>query len=537
MNTIVHKEHIGKTGTEKKRDHYKPFKQKKDRDHPIISANKPTDHKKISELKPGDFFDGIVKITRKAKPGPVIFNVTDIYGTIDAVTKDSDFDVDDIVQLEGPVSERAGRLQIEILQMRKAVKDFSKVIDEVSLPKRTTFSIPSARFEKMKPRFIELATKIRRAIVSNQPIIIRHHNDSDGIGAGLCLEESIEGFMKRIGINPEYNLYRSPSKAPFYETTDVFRDLTMSKRLTETHGQQKPLIIVTDNGSTPEDQLGFQMLQLTGHEAIVIDHHNPVIIKDGKTTVCSYLIAHLNPYLFGLDSQTCAGMLCYELGRMIDEEFDNVIIPAVAAISDRSEIPERDAYIQKTGKNIEDLKKIGVAVDFTSYHMKFDAGHGLFEELYTNQPLVQLINTEVTAGVETQLQSTMPYLRTQDINGITFSYIDLEKYTLRFTYPTPGKVLGMIHDTVAEGKEHLPVLTLGLVSDMIIVRATKPILPVQRIIEIVKKRLPEANVDGGGHEMAGTIKFVQAHRDAIVEIIKEELKKIDTARFIAEEEK
>lgn len=524
-----------KTPVEKRMDHNKSHHQKDSRSPSLERSKEQKETKKISELQPGDFFDGIVKITRKAKPGPVIFSVTDVYGTIDAVTKDSDFDAEDIAYLEGPVSERAGRLQIEILQMRKAEKDFSKVIDEVATPKRTDFSIPSERFEKMKPRFIEIATKIRRAIVNNQPIIIRHHNDSDGIGAGLCLEQSIEGFMKRTGINAEHNLYRSPSKAPFYETADVFRDLTMSKRLTETHGQQKPLIIVTDNGSTPEDKLGFQMLQLTGHEAIVIDHHNPVVLKNGKTSVCPYLIAHLNPYMFGLDSQTCAGMLCYELGRMIDEEFENKIIPAVAAISDRCEIPERHAYIKNTGKSEDELKKIGVAVDFTSYHMKFDAAHGLFEELYINQPFVQLINEEVTAGVETQLQSTMPYLRTQDINGVTLSYIDLEKYTLRFTYPTAGKVLGMIHDTVAEGKEHMPVLTLGLVSDMIIVRATKPVLPVHRIIDIIKEKLPESNVDGGGHEMAGTIKFVQAHRDAIVEIIKEELKKIDVSKFTADE--
>jgi len=61
---------------------------------------------------------------------------------------------------------------------------------------------------------------------------------------------------------------------------------------------------------------------------------------------------------------------------------------------------------------------------------------------------------------------------------------------------------------------------------MIIVRATKPILPVQKIIEIIQAKLPEANADGGGHECAGTIKFVPAHMDAVLQIIKDELHKI-----------
>ena len=98
------------------------------------------------------------------------------------------------------------------------------------------------------------------------------------------------------------------------------------------------------------------------------------------------------------------------------------------------------------------------------------------------------------------------------------------------TYPTPGKVLGMIHDTVADGKEHMPVLTIGYLSDMIIITATKPVLPVQKIIEKLQKEIPQANVDGGGHEMAGTIKFVPAQLDIIIEKIKEELKKIQFDR-------
>ena len=85
--------------------------------------------------------------------------------------------------------------------------------------------------------------------------------------------------------------------------------------------RKKPLIIVLDNGSTPEDVAGFKILKTLGYEIMVVDHHNPVIIKDGKTSVCPYLELHLNPYMFGFDSQTSAGMLCYELARFIDEEF------------------------------------------------------------------------------------------------------------------------------------------------------------------------------------------------------------------------
>ncbi|MGV8141806.1 MAG: DHH family phosphoesterase [Candidatus Woesearchaeota archaeon] len=482
---------------------------------------------RLMDAKDGSFFDGIVKINRKAKPGPVVFLVSDGESSIDAVTKDSEFEVDDVVHIMGPVSDRAGRRQIEISRMEKSHANFDEIIRKISIPKRTTFSIKSERYDTMKDRFIIIAQRIRKAILDNEPIIIRHHNDADGITSGIALEIACSNMMKKIGVNPEYNLYRSPSRAPFYEVTDVFRDISLSKRITENHGQKKPLVIVVDNGSTPEDAFALKMLKMLGYDAIVIDHHNPVVLNsDGTSSVCPYLEHHLNPYLFGLDSQTSAGMLCHELARMIDETYENKLMPAVAAVADRCNIAESEAYIIDSGVSKDELTRIGIAIDFMAYHMKFDISTPIIKELFSRKEFVELINVEVREGVETQLQSTLPYLRTLDINGIILSYIDLEKYTLRFTYPSAGKVIGLIHDQVAVGKENVPVISLGCVSDMVIVRATKPVLPVQRIIELIQEKLPEANADGGGHEMAGTIKFVPAHMDAVLQIIKDELHKI-----------
>jgi RecJ-like exonuclease len=480
----------------------------------------------IMDLKDRDYFEGTVKITRKSIPGPVIFVITDGFGFIDAVTKESDFLTDDVVDLAGKVSERAGKLQIEIDGIRKSSKDFDKIIDEISTPKRTTFSIKSDRYDKLKPYFLSISKRIRKAIFDNQPIIIRHHADSDGIIAGICIEQSCFLLMKKIGINPDYNLYRNPSKAPFYEKGDVLRDLISANRMI-TFGQKKPLIIILDNGSTPEDVFSLRMLHITGYECIVIDHHNPIILHNKKTAVCKYLSLHLNPYMEGFDGKTSAGMLAYEIGRFVNEEFDNPILPAIAAISDRCDIDETKRYIENSKSTKEHITDIGVAIDFLAYHLRFDSGEGVFEKLFENKELVEMINEEVRKGVETQLQSALPYLRTQEINGVIFSYIDLEKYTLRFTYPTPGKVTGMIHDTVAVGKENTPVITVGYVSDMIIIRATMPILPVSEIIKSIRHTIPEANVDGGGHECAGTIKFVSAHLSTVLENIKQQIRKLN----------
>lgn len=480
------------------------------------------ENKGLNTLVNRDYFKGDVKIIRKAKPGPVVFVVTNGLGAVEAVIKDSDFNVGDVVYLEGQVNEHKGRTQIEIKTIKKSNADFDTIMYSRSKPVRQTFSINSDRYEKMREVMIDIATRIRMSILKGQPIMIRHHNDSDGFISGLSLELGILSFMKSQGIDPKFILFRSPSKAPFYSSGDVLRDLVLSKRfIEEENSELKPLIIVSDNGSTPEDALGLGILKSLGYDSIVIDHHNPVEIdENGITSVDKYLVGHLNPYKHGLDSKTSAGQLCYEIARFISEDFELPAMPAVAGISDRCETKETEDYILKTGKSREELGKIGTAIDYISYQLKHDAGKGVIEELFSSDDFVNILNAEVKKGFESQIQCALPYLRTQEINGVNFSHIDLTKYTMRFTYPAPGAVLSRIHEIAAKENETLPSLTIGEVEDMFIVRANKPVLPVQEIIDTLQTKYPYANVDGGGHEMAGAIRFVAAHKETLMEEIK-----------------
>lgn len=488
-------------------------------------------NKGLNTLTSKDTFKGNVKIIKKSKPGPVVFIVTNGLGAIEAVTKDSNFKVGDVVYIEGNVNEHRNRLQIELDKITKSDMDFDTIINEKSKPVRTTFSIESERYEVMKETMLGIALRIRRAILEGQPIMIRHHNDSDGIISGISIEHACLSLMHSLGIDSRYLLFRSPSRAPFYSAGDILRDLVLSKKLIENDSDIKPLIIVADNGSTPEDSFGLNSLKVLGYEAMVIDHHNPVVLNNGVTAIDEFVSHHLNPYKLGLDSKTSAGMMCYEIGRFVSEKFDNPILPAVAAISDRCDIPETDSYIVNSKLDREALVKIGTAIDYISFQLKHDSGKGVFEELFNNMQFVELINKEVKAGFETQLQSTLPYLRIQEINDINLASIDVSKYTMRFTYPSPGLVISRIHDITSMENPQKTLITLGHMEDMIIIRASKPVLPVQKIISSLQEKYPNANVDGGGHEMAGTIRFVTAFKDELLEEIKQmvkDIKPIDT---------
>lgn len=66
---------------------------------------------------------------------------------------------------------------------------------------------------------------------------------------------------------------RAPSQAPFYEIDDSIRDTATSLRNVAKFSNKMPLIIITDNGSTPEDLFAIKQGKIHGAEFIVVDHH------------------------------------------------------------------------------------------------------------------------------------------------------------------------------------------------------------------------------------------------------------------------
>ena len=122
----------------------------------------------------------------------------------------------------------------------------------------------------------------------------------------------------------------------FYEIEDITRDLDFSLKDHIRFGQKMPLVLLTDNGSTEEDEPAYKIASVYDIPFVVIDHHHP------DATIDRYLKAHVNPYHVGGDFGITAGMLGTEVARLINPKVESVIrhLP-VAAVGDRSEAEER----------------------------------------------------------------------------------------------------------------------------------------------------------------------------------------------------
>lgn len=475
--------------------------------------------------------------------GPTIFTVTDET----AITWVAAFDeagvraypyieTGDIVEVIGEVNQHSGKIQIESeiiekLENEKEVRGLiEKALDEKAEPEKVPTLIKSPILDKLQPKMRAAAKTIRRAIMDGRTVLLRHHADADGISAGVGMEKAVVSLLREISpsTDAEWHYFRrSPSKAPFYELEDVIKDLSFALEDLERHGQKLPLIVLLDNGSTEEDVLALMKAKIYDIEIVVIDHHFPGEVVDGKVEVDEFVDVHVNPYLVGGDSQVTAGALAVEIANIINPEIKYLVshLPGVAALGDHAKSDEAEQYIKLAGQkgyNKEDLDKIAACVDFEAYYLRFMNGRGIMDTILgvdninKHEKLVNALYKEYNRRVAIQLKAVLPNIKEEVFtNGIHFNILDVEKYTHKFTFPAPGKTCGFVHDKyVKKFGEKTPIITLSCGPDFGVIRATEVVhkkfgFDLNNIIWKLKEKIPEAGIDGGGHEVAGSVKFVE----------------------------
>lgn len=290
-----------------------------------------------------------------------------------------------------------------------------------------------------------------------------------------------------------------------------------------------PLIVLTDNGSTEEDLPAMKMAQVYGIPMIVFDHHHPDEIVD------QYLEAHVNPYHVNGDYGITAGMLGTEIARLINPHIENQIlhIPAVAGVADRSEAPERYEYLKlvKDRFSEDECKDIALALDYIQFYLRFNDGKELIKDILhlnnnpdRSQQMVTLLVNEANTMIEEQVRTCMPHVeQSQLANGAHLFKIDVEIHAHKFTFPPPGKTCGEVHDRLCKKYAGFPVVTLGYGPDFVVLRSKGIFMNIPRMVRELREMMPGAGVNGGGHLVVGSIKFVEGMRTEVLARLSEKI--------------
>jgi len=281
----------------------------------IKKLHDPVPFQKIQmEREVGTFlsFHARVESIRQIPRGPKVFTLLDETGIIEAAAFQRDFENDievgDIVEVIGEYTIHRDSEQIEISDIfvvEKAYADsfqrkMEKFLDKRSQPSKIDFLVSSEPFKLLKPKFVSVAKRIRRAMIELQPIIIRHHADCDGIIAGISLEIALRDlWIQLYGQLDEEKLRhivkRTVNKPPFYDPLDAVRDLDFALTDQNRFGDKLPIIVILDTGSSIESIFSYKLLKTYGIEIYVVDHHFP------DSTVQEVVDTHLNVYFAGGD--------------------------------------------------------------------------------------------------------------------------------------------------------------------------------------------------------------------------------------------
>lgn len=488
--------------------------------------------------------EGEIAQIKQTSGGPTIFTVVDASGTANAaafieagVRAYPEVELGgDIVALTGEVMQRNNQLQVEassmtVMEPEDAARVRERIdaaLDERAEPPDLPFLVESDVLLALRPQMRKVAKEIRKAVLTARPIILRHHADADGICAAVAVEQAVTALIRESGgdFDAEYFLFkRSPSKAPFYEIEDITRDLDFALKDNARYGQKMPMILLMDNGSTEEDMPSLRVTRIFDLPVMVVDHHHPDEIVD------DYLIGHVNPpYHVGGDYGITAGMLGTEIARMVNPAVEDQIrhLPAIAGVGDRSEAPERARYLAIAAPEYseDDCRAIALALDYEQFWLRFSDGREIVKEILNlsgepgrHEQFVNLLVEEANRAIEDQLETIMPHVESRMLeNGAHLFMLDVELFAHRFTFPPPGgKTSGEVHDRLVREHPGEPVVTIGFGPDFAVLRSRGVMMNIPQMVRELRSEIVGGGVNGGGHLVVGSIKFVEGMRDVVVD--------------------
>jgi len=479
----------------------------------------------------------------KQTSGPTIFTIVDESGTqnvaafVEAgVRAYPEVELNMIVKVIGEVMMRNNQLQIEADAVTALADEeektvrvrIEKALDERAEPENIRPMVKSDVLDSLMPEMRKVAKIIRRAVFTAQPIILRHHADADGICSAVAIEQAVVSLIRESGgdFDADYYLFkRAPSKAPFYEIEDITRDLDFALKDHARFGQKLPLVILTDNGSTEEDEPSYKIASVYEIPFVVIDHHHP------DATIDKYLVGHVNPYHVGGDFGVTAGMLGTEVARLINPKVEPLIrhLPAVAAVGDRSEAPERGHYLDLVRDQYPEqaCKDIALALDYEQFWLRFNDGREIVKDVLDlvgshdrHVKLVGLLVDGANTMIEDQMNACMPHVVPRVLkNEAKLFLIDVEIHAHKFTFPPPGKTSGEVHDRLCRQNEGKPVVTIGFGPDFAVLRSRGVHMNIPRMVRELHNEIPGGGISGGGHLVVGSIKFVEGMREPVLEAL------------------
>ncbi|OAQ54244.1 DNA-binding protein [Natrinema mahii] len=474
--------------------------------------------------------------------GPTVFELTDETGSVECAAFEEagvraypNVEIDDVVALEGEVEHHHGDLQVETESLDVLEgDDRERVVDRletaIEREARPADVAPLADHEAVaavENAVADAATAIRRAVMEARPIVVRHGATADGYVAGAAIERAVLPLIreKHTRDDAEYHYFeRRPLDGRVYDMDAATGDVTSMLEARDRHGEQLPLVVLVDAGSTVESTDGYDLLSLYDADSLVIDDSRA---DEEVTDAVDLAVA---PSLAGVDvSDVTSTALAATVAAHVNDDVRDDLehLPAVSYWEDAPEAYlelAREAGYDETGVS-ERREAVALQAYYQSYKDKRELIIDLlFGDEDAERPrdgdLAAHVSEQFRDKLETELETARENLSVRGVDGVTVSVLDTDAFTHRYNFPNTILLLDALHRSERDRADP-PVVTLGVGDDELHVRATEPV-DVRELGDAIAEAVPNGGVSVvGGQD--GHVEFLPGERDAVREAALEAL--------------
>ena len=523
----------------------------------IVSAKLP--ERLIKEFKSGGIdnqagaFTAQILSVREIPNGPTFFRFLDrtgetIQGTaFGGANKRAypKYDRHSIVKVSGIMDDYKGNEQFFIYALRpiayeerqEFLSKLSKIseIDGKNL-EELNLSHESEVMTQLQPKILEAVKKIRKLILLGHRIVLRYHSPCvDGVAAAYILDYTIRKYLQFRGHRVDelrHLIRRIPQQSPVYEISDAIRDISFS--LDGPGNQQLPVVVLIDIGSSTESLLSYKLAKKYEMPIIVIDHH----ILDSE--VSNEVTAIVNPEEFNIEYLLSASMLTFEIARLLypheDISANLCHLAILGGMADKVKDTEIKLYLdlfETIGEEMkltqEELKDMALAIDYLLFKLRFSDGGEVirkFLQIGANKTDDDKVLTKEFAELAKSLiKSALAILEKneekEEVNKLVVRKYDLDKAP-KHNYPSHSSMISHLHEDKVSDAEK--AVTLGYGADYLIYRSSNLDKNLSDIIKHLQEKQTLANITGGGHGHAGSMRFLAGSSNQVIANIIEFIK-------------
>ncbi|NLV06527.1 S1 RNA-binding domain-containing protein [Haloarcula rubripromontorii] len=470
--------------------------------------------------------------------GPTVFELQDETGTVDCaafveagVRAYPEVEEDDFVRLSGEVRERRGELQVEteeldVLEAEEREEVEQRLADALNDEARPDTADPLAddtAVAALSDELVEAATQIRKAVLTDRPVIVRHANTADGYLAGSALERAALPLVteQHRRADAKYHYFdRRPIEGGVYDMDDATKDTTTMLDNRERHEEKLPLFVFVAAGGTRESLDGFDLLNVYGAPSVVIDDIN----VDGA--VVDTVDAVVSPSADTV-SETTSTALAANVAAHVNEDVRDDLqhLPAVSFWEDIPE-PYVDAA-SEAGYDETAVSELREAVALEAHYQSYEDKRELITDLVFGDDeedvggLAGHIAEQFREKVDEEVSTARANLDHRTVDGVDIAVLDTDAFTHQYEFPPESLLLDELHRDVRDESDAV----LGISTDTMYIRANAE-MDLHELVNEVRERVPEGGV-ATRSVREGTIRYLAGERpavlDATLDVLAEEL--------------